>query len=128
MKHAMLLQVDISKDFHAIPVEISCKVCALERDADLTRGDGPDASVAMVRATGVGAMAGATGLDGTALGLGAGEKTVVGPSTLDMEWAVTAVSSSRFARSSKVESWCEKGPTSTACSREGCCSVKIAYY
>ena len=45
MKHAMQLQADVNKDFHAIRVEIDCRVCALERSTDLTRGlDGSDAA------------------------------------------------------------------------------------
>lgn len=97
MKHAMQLQADVSKDLRAITVEINGRVCALERPTDLTRGDGPDASAAMVGATGVGTVAGATGLDGTALGaapagasgLGTRERDAAGASALDVERAVT---------------------------------------
>ncbi len=84
MKYAMQLQADVSKNFHVTTLEINHRVCALEWSTDLIGGDGLGASVESIRSTGVGAMAGATGLDVTALGsapvgaLAAGERAAVG--------------------------------------------------
>ncbi|XP_056156998.1 LOW QUALITY PROTEIN: protein FAM83C [Lampris incognitus] len=95
MKHALQRHANVSKDLQFITEKINHQVCALECATDLTGGNGPDTSVAVIGATVMGTMDGATGLVGLASGaapvevsgLGAEEGATAGVSALEVEKA-----------------------------------------